>query len=95
MRKKRAPRPYWVKFLRNLAAAFLLLVIVWNVLDISLPTTAEFRRLERQSLSPPSEIAAAVPTGDPFAPKVLIGLGQGWVVAGAPYPLSSTPSDSG
>ena len=83
MKKKRAPRPYWVKFLRNLAAAFLLLAIVWNVLDISLPTTAGFRRLERQSLSPPSEIA----------PKVLIGLGQGWAVAGAPYPLSSTLSD--
>ena len=93
MKKKRAPRPYWVKFLRNLAAAFLLLAIVWNVLDISLPTTAGFRRLERQSLSPPSEIAAAVPTGDPFAPKVLIGLGQGWAVAGAPYPLSSALSD--
>ena len=93
MRKKRAPRPYWVKFLRNLAAAFLLLVIVWNVLDISLPATAEFRRLERQSLAPPSEIAAAVPTGDPFAPKVLIGLGQGWAVAGAPNLLSSTLSD--
>lgn len=93
MKKKRAPQPYWVKFLRNLAAAFLLLAIVWNVLDISLTTTAEFRRLERQSLSPPPEIAAAVPTGDPFAPKVLIGLGQGWAVAGAPYPLSSTLSD--
>ena len=93
MKKKRAPRPYWVKFLRNLAAAFLLLAIVWNVLDISLPAVAEFRRLERQSLSPPSEIAAAVPTGDPFAPKVLIGLGQGWAVSGAPYPLSSALSD--
>lgn len=93
MKKKRAPRPYWVKFLRNLAAAFLLLAIVWDLLDMSLPTTAEFRRLERQSLAPPSEIAAAVPTGDPFAPKVLIGLGQGWAVAGAPYPLSSALSD--
>ena len=35
MKKKRAPRPYWVKFLRNLAAAFLLLAIVWDLLDMS------------------------------------------------------------
>lgn len=93
MMKKRVPRPYWVKFLRNLAAAFLLLAIVWNVLDMSLPTAAEFRRLERKSLAPPSEIAAAVPTGDPFVPKILIGLGQDWAAAGAPYPLSGTLSN--
>jgi len=93
MRRKRTPWPRWAKSLRNLTAALLLLAAAWEALDMPLPAGAEFRRLERQSLAPPSEIAAAVPTGDPFAPKVLIGLGQGWAVAGAPYPLSSTLSD--
>ena len=94
MKKKRAPQPYWVKFLRNLAAAFLLLAIVWNVLDISLPAVAEFRRLERQSLAPPSEIAAVIPTGEPFSPRIWLGFGEGWAVAGTPYRLSRTLSDS-
>ena len=59
-----------------------------------LPAGAEFRRLERQSLAPPSEIAAVIPTGEPFSPRIWLGFGEGWAVAGTPYRLSSTLSDS-
>lgn len=59
-----------------------------------LPAGAEFRRLERQSLAPPSEIAAVIPTGEPFSPRIWLGFGEGWAIAGTPYRLSRTLSDS-
>ena len=94
MRRKRTPWPRWAKSLRNLTAALLLLAAAWEALDMPLPAGAEFRRLERQSLAPPSEIAAVIPTGEPFSPRIWLGFGEGWAVAGTPYRLSSALSDS-
>ena len=87
MRKKRIPWPRWAKSLRNLTAALLLLAAAWEALDMPLPAGAEFRRLERQSLAPPSEIAAVIPTGEPFSPRIWLGFGEGWAIAGTPYRL--------
>ena len=94
MRRKRTPWPRWAKCLRNLTAALLLLAAAWEALDMPLPAGAEFRRLERQSLAPPSEIAAVIPTGEPFSPRIWLGFGEGWAIAGTPYRLSRTLSDS-
>lgn len=94
-RMKKRPRwPYWARSLRNLLIAAVLLVIVWELMEMPLPGRLEFRRLERKALAPYSEIIAVIPTRDPFCPHILIGLTDEWAMVGTPYSISNRLSDS-